>query len=174
MHEARVLISLGLQMRADAGIKVRQPLDEVQITNYKLRKELEEIVKEEINIKNINLVDSISDIEDLKKNGWRHIKNASQNYDVLLNANISEDLKLEGQAREVIRAIQEMRKEAGYEVDNRIKVCYTGLSKVFSEFGDMIAKEVLADGLNKGKIDDSDLEKEFEIDGEKIQICIKK
>ncbi|KKU55604.1 MAG: hypothetical protein UX75_C0004G0041, partial [Candidatus Moranbacteria bacterium GW2011_GWE2_47_10] len=54
-------------------------------------------------------------------------------------------------AREVVRFIQEMRKEAGYEVDNRIKIWYNGLSEVFSGFGELISKETLADGLNEGK-----------------------
>ncbi len=44
-----------------------------------------------------------------------------------------------------------MRKEAGYEVDNRIKVVYNGMFRVFEQFGDIIKKETLANTLNKGK-----------------------
>jgi isoleucyl-tRNA synthetase len=61
-----------------------------------------------------------------------------------LDTEITEDLKLEGQAREIIRFIQEMRKVAGYEVDNRIAVSCQGIEKIFekTELKNMIAKEV--------------------------------
>jgi len=90
-----------------------------------------------------------------------------------LNTEITGDLKLEGQAREIIRFIQEMRKEAGYEVDNRIKVCYSGKPEVFEKFGELIQKEVLATELIPDKIDQPDLEKEFEMEGE-LKISIKR
>ncbi|MCX6765524.1 MAG: DUF5915 domain-containing protein, partial [Candidatus Moranbacteria bacterium] len=77
-------------------------------------------------------------------------------------------------AREIIRHIQEMRKEASYEVDNRIKVSYSGASEVFEKFGSMIVKEVLADELKSEELESFDLEKEFNIEGVKIKIQIKK
>jgi isoleucyl-tRNA synthetase len=91
-----------------------------------------------------------------------------------INTKITEDLRLEGIAREIIRHIQEMRKEAGYEVDNRIKVGYNGHSEVFKKFGYLIAREVLPNELNKNGIKNADLEKEFKIEGNKITITIKK
>ena len=94
--------------------------------------------------------------------------------DPILDTEITEDLKLEGQAREIIRHIQEMRKEAGYEVDNRIKVSYSGSSSIFQKFGKMIAKEVLADELKDGVLENPDLEKDFKVDNEEIKISIKK
>jgi isoleucyl-tRNA synthetase len=93
---------------------------------------------------------------------------------VAIDTEITEDLKLEGQAREIIRFIQEMRKEAGYEVDNRIKVCYSGALEVFSKFGELIAKETLANELKQEEPSDFDLENTLDADGEEIKIRIKK
>jgi isoleucyl-tRNA synthetase len=155
MNIVRKIVSEGLQLRAKAGIKVRQPLADLRFKNYDLREELREIVKEEVNVKNAVFDDSISD-------------------EILLNTEITEDLKLEGQAREIIRHIQEMRKEAGYEIENRIVVGFEGMENVFEKFGELIAKEVLANEIKSGKIDNSDLKKEFNIDGEILKIGIVK
>jgi isoleucyl-tRNA synthetase len=150
----RNIISEGLQIRAREKIKVRQPLGSIKVKN-KVRAELLPIIMEELNVKNI-FVD-----EGLLK-------------EVIIDTNITKELKLEGQAREIIRHIQEMRKEAGYEVDNRISIAYNGMSEVFNKFGDLIAKETLANSSDKGKLEKADLEKEFKIDGELVQISIKK
>lgn len=155
MKQIRIIISEALQLRANAGIKVRQPLSKLQITNYELRDKLINIVREEVNVKEIKLI-------------------KGENFNIELNTEISEELKLEGQAREIIRHIQEMRKKAGYEVDNRIKVGYTGALKVFDKFGEVIAREVLADELITGEIENADLEKGFEIENEEIKISIKR
>ena len=154
MAEVRTFVNTGLKLRAEAGIKVRQPLRSLCITDVILDDELVKILEEEVNVKEI-----ICD------------KNCAA---VRLDTTIDEALKLEGQAREIIRAVQEMRKEAGYEVDNRIKVSYVGGLEVFEKFGELIQKEVLANELVPGKLEKADLEKEFEIDGEKINIQIRK
>ena len=154
MSETRKIIELGLSARAAAKIKVRQPLAKI-IVDKKLLPEIVDIIKEELNVKDVVFDEDISD-------------------EIVLDIEISEDLKLEGQAREIIRHIQEMRKEAGYEVDNRIKVCYSGMLPVFEKFGKMIEKEVLSEGLNEGKMEGCDLSKDFEVDGEKLTIQIKK
>ncbi|HOX10778.1 MAG TPA: isoleucine--tRNA ligase [Candidatus Moranbacteria bacterium] len=149
MEKTRAVITEALQLRAKAGIKVRQPLSVLSIKYNVSSMDLLEIIKDEINVKSVEVN------EDLAEN-------------ITLNTEITEDLKLEGQAREIVRFIQEMRKEAGYEVDNRIIVCYSGMSQVFNKFGELIAKEVLANELKSGSMDNMDLEKEVSVDGEKI------
>lgn len=152
MQLVRNVISEGLQLRSAAKIKVRQPLRELRITNDELRNEFVEIIKEELNVKGV--VFGAEKIE--------------------LDTEITEELKLEGQAREVVRAIQEMRKEAGFEVDNRIKVAYSGGDEIFAKFKDLIAKEVLADEISTGSLDNSDLEKEVQVDGITLTIAVKR
>lgn len=153
MDKARLYVNAGLKLRADAEIKVRQPLYELFVKD-ELSEELFNIISEEVNVKKVKVDKNI----DLAK----------------LNIHIDNDLKLEGQAREIIRFIQEMRKEAGYEVDNRIKVCYAGMSEIFEKFGDTIKKEVLAEDLREGKLDEFDLEKEFNIEDGMLKIQIKR
>lgn len=155
MEKTRSIITEALQLRAKAGIKVRQPLAELRIKNYELRKEFLDIIQEEVNVKNASFDQNISE-------------------NIELNTEITEDLKLEGQAREIVRFIQEMRKEAGYEVDNRIIMWYNGMNKVFDKFSELIAKEVLANELKPGDLEKADLEKEFNVDGESIKLQIKK
>lgn len=155
MEKTRDIITEALQLRAKAGIKVRQPLFELRVASCELRDEFLEIIKEEVNVKNVVV----------EKGAEPKIE---------LNTEISEDLKLEGWAREIVRFVQEMRKEAGYEVDNRIKICYSGGSKVFEKFGETIVRETLALELKQGRMEEFDLEKEIDIDGEKIKIQIKR
>ena len=122
-----------------------------------------DIIKEEVNVKEVEYI--------------RRGKEGGGSVAIIiikLDTEITGDLKLEGVAREIIRHIQEMRKEAGYEVDNRIKVCYSGWSEVFETFGDLIAKETLADSLSDKKLEDFDLQKKFSIENQDVLIFIKK
>ncbi|EKE20100.1 MAG: hypothetical protein ACD_8C00056G0025 [uncultured bacterium] len=154
MRMVREVVSDGLQLRAKAKIKVRQPLLSVTIKES-LEDELLEIIKDELNIKEV-LIDQ------------------NQEEKVSLNVEITPELRSEGIAREIVRHIQEMRKEAGYEVDNRIKVCYNGTSEVMEKFGELIAKETLADAISSDAIENADLTKKFESEGEAFDISIKK
>lgn len=103
MQELRELVTLGLQARQKAGIPVRQPLNELRIKNEKLGIEYQEILKEELNIKNI-------------------IFNNSINEQVELDTYITEDLKQEGNYRELVRAIQDMRKKMGLNPNDTISI----------------------------------------------------
>jgi isoleucyl-tRNA synthetase len=155
MKALRDVISEGLQLRAQAKIKVRQPLASVKIKNQLLTEEMLEIIKEELNVKEV-LIDA-------------QIEN-----EITLDTQITEELKQEGLAREIIRYIQEMRKTASYEVDNRIKVSYQGGDEIFEKLGEMISKEVLADALEAGEMEDADLVKEFNLEGEMLKLQIKR
>ena len=162
MSMVRNAISDGLQDRALNKIKVRQPLQSVHIPgkheSWIGTDEYIEIIKEELNVKEVIFGDPTDESDDK----------------TYIDTEITPELKLEGQAREIVRYIQEMRKEAGYEVDNRIQVCYNPALEVMEKFGDLIAKEVLADKLEMGEREDADLRKEFNLEGEKFSILIKK
>lgn len=99
MKGVRDIVTLGLQARQKAGIPVRQPLGELLITNYQLSVEYFEIVKEELNIKEIKLIKG----EESK---------------VEIDTNITEELKKEGQYRELVRAIQDIRKKNGLNTND--------------------------------------------------------
>lgn len=166
MQAVREIVNVGLQLRAKSAIKVRQPLSELHIKNEQLGGELLEIIKEEVNVKQI--VCTAASVVGEDEIVW------DAERVVGLNTQISPELKLEGQAREIIRYIQEMRKAAGYEVDDRIEVGYDGPEEVFSKFGEMIQKEVLATTFAKNLIQMPDIKKDFEIGSQRVTITIKK
>lgn len=90
---------------------------------------------------------------------------------VALDTTITESLKLEWYARDIIRLIQDMRKEAGYAVIDRIQISISGewTQPIVDQFGDMISSETLS---TFGEITSPDVQKNESID-EQISLCIK-
>ena len=157
MAKTREIITEALQLRAGVKIKVRQPLSELKFKIYDLKAEFIEIIKEEVNVKEVIFDKKITD-------------------NIILNSKITEDLKLEGQAREIIRHIQAMRKEADYQVDDRIQVRFMGMDEIFAnkKLSKMITREVLAKEIKSESTEEFDLEKTFIIEGEELKIQIKR
>ncbi len=93
MKETRMAVSIGLEARAKVGLKVRQPLASLKVKSEKLKGNIEYLglIKEEVNIKGI-------------------IFDKNIDADVELDSNITTELKEEGIMRDIVRAIQEMRK----------------------------------------------------------------
>ncbi|HBU25168.1 MAG TPA: isoleucine--tRNA ligase, partial [Candidatus Moranbacteria bacterium] len=166
MQMVRRFVKMGLAARAKAGIKVRQPLSELMV-NEIIDDKLLELLKEEVNVKKIGFYGSI------EKNPGIFIEEEGNSM-AGLNIVISDDLRLEGEARELVRRIQELRKKAGYEVDNRIMICYQGGSKIFEKFGDMIARETLATGAIESEGTDFDIEEFFELETAPVKIWLKR
>ncbi len=92
---------------------------------------------------------------------------------VLIDTEITDDLKTEGFAREIIRAVQETRKNNGFEIADRIKIIYATESKViqsaFEQFEDLVASETLAVGIEPGNA-----EIEFTADDEQFSLTLEK
>jgi isoleucyl-tRNA synthetase len=180
MEKVRDIISLGLQLRSQAKIKVRQPLSKIQVLvqtieeSQSLGDEFDSMIEEELNIKEVEMIYQNPDyvIEGGKSGKWA--KGEIRGLSLFLDTEITPQLKLEGQAREIVRFIQEMRKQAGYEVENHISVQFEGIEEVFEKFSDLIARETLADSIEKGGGEDFDLKKELEVEGEKVLIAVKK
>lgn len=172
MEFTRVVITQALQDRAKSGTKVRQPLSKLDVyvpESTNLREEMQEIIRDEVNVKKV-IRHFILKAEMVKF----ELKMGNVNFGINLNTEITPELKLEGQAREIIRYIQEMRKEAGYEVDNRIEVGYAGGEEIFEKCGEIIAKETLANKLENQLISGADLQKELMIDEFKIIVSIRR
>jgi isoleucyl-tRNA synthetase len=71
-----------------------------------------------------------------------------------VNLEITEALKLEGLAREAINRLQNLRKNAGLDVTDRIRVCYAdteAVGKVFASQGALVKNETLAVELEPGE-----------------------
>ncbi len=166
MRLVRQFVKLGLAARARAGIKVRQPLSELQI-NQIVGDELAELIKNEVNVKEVSFYGSV-------ERGPGLYTESEGELIAGLNIVIHDDLRLEGEARELIRLIQELRKKAGYQVDNRITICYRGGSEIFQKYGDLIARETLAAGAFEGELPDADIEELFELETAPVKVWLKR
>jgi isoleucyl-tRNA synthetase len=103
MKVVREIASLGLEARSKAKINVRQPLSKLKIKNEKLKVQdvaLVDLIKEEVNVKGI-------------------LFDANLLMDVELDTYITPELEEEGELRDLIRAIQDRRKERGLTIQDR-------------------------------------------------------
>ncbi|MDQ5971142.1 MAG: isoleucyl-tRNA synthetase [Patescibacteria group bacterium] len=140
MQNVRNVVTLGLQARQKNNIPVRQPLGELTIWNEEFKDEYIEIIKDELNLKKIILE-----------------KNDKEGVD--LNTNISEDLKREGDYRELLRAVQDMRKKEGLMPSDMITLMISTDTKgeeLIKEFESDFKKTVSAKEINQGENDGSE------------------
>ncbi len=65
---------------------------------------------------------------------------------IAMDTEISDELRVEGYGRDIIRMIQEMRKEADYQVTDRIELCITGegSGEIVTRCGNLITTETLS------------------------------
>ncbi len=145
MEKTRKIVELGLSLRAENSVKVRQPVQKIIIGGVKLSQELIPLIKEELNVKEVIFGDGIKETKFIKKKEEGGLA-------VAMDFELSKELVLEGQMREIIRFIQNARKKAGFEVDDRIEIYYQGKEEVFGKFGEIIAKEVLANKIKTKEI----------------------
>lgn len=161
MDEVRQFVSAGLAIRKEEGIKVRQPLASATGPTAPIVEDLKVLVMEEINVKEV-------------------IRGATgeTNASVVLNTVISPELRAEGWARETIRTIQEMRKEAGCRVSDKIVCQWNADSTEIADALQVHYETILRDaGLSAfvRRADDHtmDLEREFELEpGKKLWLGI--
>ena len=95
----------------------------------------------------------------------------------VLDTNLTEDLIREGYAREVISKLQTMRKEAGFEVTDRITVRYETdevLAAAIEEGRDMIMNGTLATALESGAAEDGFYARAWDINGRKATLAVRK
>ena len=95
---------------------------------------------------------------------------------VVLDVNLTEELIEEGIERELISRIQTMRKEAGFNVTDRIDLYYIAdgaFAGVLEKYGKDIAEVVLAEHIEKGCSAEAYV-KEWELNGEKFTLAVKK
>jgi len=205
-------VSMGRALRYQYNIKVRQPLRSVELVTRnpeekKVLLEMEEIIREELNVKNVIFRDNEEDLVEyqakanfrvLGKELGKDMKAAADRIEALsqqeiqglldgatlsievngknvdltaekldirriekaqvkvlnegtltvgLDMEVTEELAQEGDVRDLVRGIQNLRKESGFEVTDRIKLTLFGSEKLkaaFKAFTDYIAQETLA------------------------------
>jgi len=220
------IIHLARGIRNKHNIKNRQPLTLLEVAlvnkdNYKVVEEYKSIIAEELNVKTINLIDSVEEIAHIDykvnfatvgktmgskipvitkaiKSGNIKLENnkyivsgdetielnkedilvtyvAKDNKPVLsddkivvaLDLTITDELKQEGIAREIVRNIQDARKQLDLQIMDKIEICLNGDYPV--DYVDYICKETLA-SIKDISEDKADLK--VETDG--VVIYIKK
>lgn len=95
---------------------------------------------------------------------------------VVLDTNLTPELIAEGYVREVISKLQNMRKDAGFEVTDRIDVRYTcsdHLAEVIEGGAEMIKRGTLAVTLTRGEADESFVSSEWPINDEKAMLAVR-
>ncbi len=236
MGLAYTIVKLGRSARNAANIKNRQPLSEMLISASALPEYYGDIVKEELNIKKVQLGAQMSEyvnfeikpnlpvlgkaygklIPQIKQEIANHnqmelalkiqkgeveeitigeetIELNNENLlitmqgkegfafsgegelGVVLDTTITEELKEEGYVREILSKVQNMRKDSGFEVLDRINLYVTGnekLENVIKKFAQQIQKDTLANNIfyHEEKANYT----ETTINGEKLQIFVEK
>lgn len=102
---------------------------------------------------------------------------AEGNHDitVVLDTNLTQELIEEGFVREIISKLQTMRKEAGFEVMDKITVSYIAdekVSDIFTKFGSQIQSDVLGIKICAGQV--CGYTKEWDINGERVTLGVEK
>ena len=142
MADIRRGIESGLSQRAAAKLKVRQPLKNahVYMTHVPDSSDVAwhyvQIIKEELNVKEATIAEVVT------KGGEGKV------FETKLDLKLTPALKREGMMREVIRNVQNARKQAGLNVDDRINLSLSTtdeeLRQAITEHQDVIAEETLS------------------------------
>ena len=112
-------------------------------------------------------------IEALQTEGY--VSDSNNGMTVVLDTNLTDELVEEGFVREIISKIQNMRKDAGFEVMDHINVYQDGndrIKDIILRNEELIKKEVLAENVITGEI--KGVEKSWTINGEESTIAVEK
>ena len=117
MAKVRKIAEVGHAKRKEGGIKLRQPLASVSYKSpERLSEQLEKILAEELNVKKVE-----------------YQKSPSPEPKVDLDTKITQELKEEGEARDLIRQIQQLRKEQGLTLTDKTKIMATSWPRSFEK-----------------------------------------
>lgn len=129
MATAREVVEMVHSDRKENSIKLRQPLASLKtVTPVKLGDDVRKVVSDEVNV-------------------WEVTNSQGDEISIDLNRHITDDLKKAGEARDIIRSIQEERKKLGTDIDEKVNV---ELPEWPSDFEDEIKRKALIEKLTKG------------------------
>jgi len=236
MQRVREIITLGLALRGQKKIRVRQPLASITI-GENLSEYFQEIIREELNVKEVKIEDmshvarkickpnakligprfgkAVQDVIVQAKSGnFQELADGriqiytpdkgggeaggfileEREYEIAyeplegvsldvmsgtgmviaMNTIITEELELEGYARDLVRVIQDLRKDAGYEVSDRVRVALNGekMDKILSLFSDYITSETLS--VIDSDLVEGDISREMDVEGIMVKVVVKR
>jgi isoleucyl-tRNA synthetase len=178
MALVRKLVSLGHSAREKSKTKVRQPLASAFVKlatghEYGMLDAYKEIVREELNVKRIEYATSGHERTVLESP--RYVSETDGNHLVAVNTELTDELRHEGLARELVRRIQNLRKEAGFDVADRIRLEYRAgptVGRAISAFEGYVRQEVLATEMVAGEAGTGEARKDFKIGGETVGVAL--
>ncbi|MFA6459851.1 MAG: isoleucine--tRNA ligase [Patescibacteria group bacterium] len=163
MEAVRKIVELALAKRDEVGIKVRQVLGSLKLKtqSLKLRDEYLNLIKDEVNVREV-----------------KFIKGTSDNLEVELDTVLTEELKADGLYRELIRTINQLRKEAGLTIQDKVSVFYQTNSllvkSAITQFNAELLKNTLSLSWQESKAGDCLITKEAEVNGEIVNLSLVK
>jgi len=134
MSEVKRLVELGHAKRKEAMIKVRQPLAEFMVKNARFVIEDEDLlslIKDELNVKKVKFEKGKGEIA------------------VSLDTALTQELKDEGEARDIVRMIQQERKKLGTSLNEKVNVVLNSWPLAFEDY---IKKKAAVNSLAKGEV----------------------
>ena len=159
------------------SLKVRQPLPEVLV---KVRTEVEKAnleqmasqVLDELNVKALRVVESLP-VE--KHPDWPVVEEGG--LAVMVDTEVSPELLDEGLARELVHRLQTLRKQAGFDIADYIETYWEGDSsvrRVMERYAQYVKQETLSRKLVEGKPPEGAFSKSQVIDGNKVNLAVKR
>ena len=167
MELVRRVCALGLRLRAEKGLKVRQPLASLEIKyDLLINKEMFDMVMDEVNVKKARRVKVLSHDAIINETDLA----------IALDTVITDELKEEGVVRDLMRSLQELRADAGLNVGEQAELFVIGegtIKRILEQYGSLIKKEVSIKNIVHSDVAVCDAEKELDVDG-KIVLKLKK
>lgn len=159
MKLTRDIVTKALEARTEAGIKVRQPLKTLYVRHELVTEAApyHELIKAEVNVKEL-----VSDM--------------SLEREVKLDTNITKALKDEGEVREVMRYVQDMRKEAGLVPEDTVTLTIETDAGGQANLEDPLLKEQLMRTVNAESIIFGSVEEggELKLEARTYRVALKK
>ncbi len=133
MAAIRPVVETGHWQRKETGLKVRQPLTKITVVSSanKPSQEILDVLAQELNVKSV-----IWDVA------------ANQELQIILDTTLTPELEQEGKAREIIRSVQQARKEAGVGINQRITLTLPDWPVLFEN---EIREKTKAESILKGE-----------------------
>jgi isoleucyl-tRNA synthetase len=180
---AMKISSLGRAARAKAGIKVRQPLGKavVGVETKEEKKALENLateVMEEINAKQLVVLSEAKEREEFPSNTSDYSVANDARYWVAVSTELTPELIAEGVSRELVRHLQNMRRNAKFDITDHIITYYQTkeplIKQVINTFADYIKQETLSQELINALPPDGAYGEKHRISNSEVSLAIKK
>ena len=180
---AMKISSLGRAARAKAGIKVRQPVAKavVMVETKEEKKALEKLateVMEEINVKQLVVLSKAKEREKFPSNTPDYSVANDARYQVAIHTELPSELIAEGVSRELVRHLQNMRRNAKFDITDHIITYYQTkepfIKQVINTFADYIKQETLSQELIDGLPPDEAYNERHRISNSEVSLVIKK